>query len=100
MIMKALGGYMAPPPPEPDDRFMTDLGIRQVILLPSLDVCLARSRARSRRPFLKDSDLRTNYEDFTSSVRASDRERVIDNGALTVDETVDAMVAVLQSDQF
>jgi hypothetical protein len=35
---------------------MTDLGIRQVILLPSLDVCLARNRARNRRPFLKDSD--------------------------------------------
>jgi hypothetical protein len=87
----------APPPPGPGDTFMTDLDVCHVILLPSLDVCLARNRARNRQPFLQDADLRTNYEDFASGVRATEPENVIDNGGLTVDETVEVIEAVLQA---
>ncbi len=85
----------APPPPDPGEALMTALHIRQVILLPSLDVCLARNRARNRQPFLADEDLRANYEDFASCVSTPELEYVIDNGTLTVDETVDAIDALL-----
>jgi hypothetical protein len=87
----------APPPPEPGDTFMTDLDICQVILLPRLDVCLARNRARNRQPFLNDEDLRTNFQDFASAIGTTDLDNVIDNGELTVDETVEAIDAVLRA---
>lgn len=86
----------APPPPEPGDTFMADVDVRQVILLPNLDVCLSRNRARNRQPRWKDSDLRTDYEDFASVPHATDSECVIDNSNLSVDETVEAIDAVLR----
>jgi hypothetical protein len=87
----------APPPPEPDDTFMSDVDVRQVILLPSIDVCLARNRARNRQPFLQDEDLRRNYDDFAAAIGTRDRHNVIDNGVLTVDETVEAIEVVMRA---
>jgi hypothetical protein len=89
--------YAPPCPPEPGDTVMTDLNIRRVVLFPSLDVCLARNRARNRQPFLEDSGLKTNYEDFASCVRRYAPENVIDNGALTVNQTIDAIDKLLRT---
>ncbi|WP_157181023.1 AAA family ATPase [Actinopolymorpha alba] len=88
--------YAPPCPPETGDDIMTELGIRRIVLLPSLEVCLARNLARNRNPLLEDSDLRSNYEDFAWCVRRHNPHNVIDNSALTVDETVEAIDAVLR----
>ena len=87
--------YAPPCPPEPEDTFVTDLDIRRVVLLPSLEVCLARNRARNRRPFLEDRDLESNYEGFAWCVRRHQPANVIDNSTLSVDQTVEAIEEAL-----
>ncbi|MET9023319.1 hypothetical protein ABZV93_25435 [Actinopolymorpha sp. NPDC004070] len=91
--------YAPPCPPEPGDTSLADFDIRQVILLPSLDVCLERNRLRNRQPILKAEDLRGNYEDFAWCVARFRPAHVIDNSTLTVDETVAAIEAVVTNRQ-
>ena len=86
-------------PPVNDPRWqqqLGELGLRQVVLLPGLEICLERNRRRGRRPFLADADLRRNYADFAECVRNAEPTHVIDNGGLGIEETVDAIEDALR----
>jgi hypothetical protein len=68
-----------------------ELKLRRVILFPCIDVCMERNRQRNRLPFLKDEDMRRNYEDFEWCLHQTRPDHVIDNSDLTVEQTVDAI---------
>lgn len=85
-------------PPWPGDRWSTlvnELDGTVVTLLPSLDVCLARNIARAREPFLTDSDLRANYNDFAECADLHPPEHVIDPSSLTVDQIVQQIQSII-----
>lgn len=89
--------YAPPCHPDPGDTFMTDVGIRRVVLLPSLEVCLERNRRRNRQPLLRDEDLISNYEDFLSCVREGNPDHVVDNGDWSTDDTVEHIESLIGS---
>lgn len=85
--------YAPPHEGDPWEALIRELGGQRVILLPQLEICLQRNRKRARTPFLEDDDVRGNYADFAECVAEMGSEQVIDNGALSVEETVDAIEA-------
>lgn len=87
--------YAPPGPGDPWEKARGELPLQRVVLLPSFAVCVDRNRKRNRQPFLEEDLLRVNYEDFEWCVRQTRPDHVIDNGRLTVDETVDAIEAEL-----
>ncbi|GAA5027683.1 hypothetical protein [Actinopolymorpha pittospori] len=87
--------YAPPGPGDPWEKARAELPIQRVVLLPSFAVCVDRNRTRNRQPFLEEERLRGNYDDFEWCVRRSRPAHVIDNGVLTVEETVDAVEAEL-----
>lgn len=86
----------APPGPECMWQGLVDeLRIHRVTLLPSLDICLERNEKRNRYPGLDEESVRANYEGLEWCVHEYNLPHVIDNGNLTVEETVDAIEATL-----
>ena len=80
----------APPFPSPTgDDVIAELGIDRIVLLPSLETCLERNRLRAREPLLEDRHLIDNYVGFAECVSAYRPANVIDNGAMSTEETVD-----------
>jgi len=80
----------APPCPNPArDAITTELGLTRVILLPSLQSCLESNRRRAREPLLEDEHLADNYSGFAECVSRYQPANVIDNGGMSIDETVD-----------
>ena len=71
-------------------------GARRVVLMPSLDIALARNRARTNKPFdtlVLEPATRGLHADMTRSNTAGEGWTVIDSSALSVEETVDEIVA-------
>ena len=71
-------------------------GARRVVLMPSLEVALARNRSRTNKSFdtaILEPATRGLHADMTRSNTASEGWTVIDSSALSVDQTVDAIVA-------
>ena len=62
-----------------------------VVLLPSLDRCLERIRARRDHPFDDEAAATDLHAQWTDAVL--DRRHVLDNGDLDLDATVGAIIA-------
>jgi gluconate kinase len=87
--------YAPPCPDPPADVVRSELDILRIILLPELEVCLARNRKRGNHPLLSDDQLAANYSGFEGCVRAHHPDHVIDNGSMTTAQTVDAIELII-----
>lgn len=67
----------------------------RVILLPSLQTCLDRNRARGNVPLLTDDLVAGNYRGFVEGIGEEHRPFPIDNSHLSPDETVDKVEAII-----
>ena len=71
-------------------------GARRVVLLPSVEVAVARNRSRTNKAFdtqILEPATRGLHAEMTRSNTSEAGWTVIDSSALTVEETVDAIVA-------
>lgn len=88
-------------PPWPDskvDVFLHQLQAIRVILLPTLETCLERNRARGKLPnlpLLSDELVSDNYREFVEGIRPEHRPFVIDNSNLTLNETLGQVEAII-----
>ena len=91
VVDDALGGLA------PDAyRTLIDRGARRVLLNPSLAVALERNRSRTNKPFdtaVLDPVTRQLHGEMAREHTETRGWTVIDSSALSVDETVDAIVA-------
>ncbi|MGI8868294.1 MAG: AAA family ATPase [Mycobacteriales bacterium] len=88
----------APPWPDSEvDVFLHQLQAIRVILLPTLQTCLERNRARGNLPLLSDELVTDNYREFVEGIRPEHRPFVIDNSDLTLNETVGQVEAIIGS---
>src|SRR5207245_3961931 len=71
-------------------------GARQVLLMPTLDIALERNRRRTNKPFdtaILDSVTRDLHAHLTSDDVDREGWTVIDSSSLSVEETVDTIIA-------